>query len=406
MSASNPFFHRGPVAEADYFFGRTQAWAHLSELLNARQHVAIHGQRRIGKTSLLFQLRRTPPPKTQVVYLDSGVFDGLDEEWFYGAIDQALGGEAAARTYPQFLRRLRTLAHTEQHLLLLIDEFELLGANPRFGHSFFNRLRGLAAQCPLQFVTASHTPLGQITFDQPETLSSPFFNIFANLPLPLFTEAEAQELLFTLSARAGQKFTNRTVTLILEFVGTHPLFVQIAGYHWFTAQGASPADPVICAAIEADLRQHLQYYWAHLPDEARYALSTWPQGLSAPMQTLLQSEGWLGMGVVGQLFIVQQSVEGVRWTGRFLLDTRRGLVWVNEKVLILTPTEFALLRLFIEHAGEVLSPEMLEKSLWPTETSPDSERARDAVKKLRAALGESGEALTNRRGVGWTLDSA
>ncbi len=409
MSPQNPFFHRGPISDPNYFFGRTTELRQLSELLNAGQHLAVYGQRRTGKTSLLFQLKKYAAPEWQVAYIDSGILDGLDDEWFYGAVDRALGGEAEAVTYPHFVNRLRELAQTKQRLILLLDEFELLGANPRLGNTFFNRLRGLAAQYPLQFVTASRAPLLQIAFAQPDTLSSPFFNIFAPMPLPLMNESEAQELLATLSEQAGKKFAARAIDFILQLVGTHPLFVQVAGYRVFaataTADMTGEEESKVRAAIESDLIQHLQYYWSHLSDEARYALITLPLGASAALKEFLQAEGWLGMGDVGRRFVTQQKVEGVRWAGEFLLDARRGLAYAREKVLRLTPTEFALLRLFIEHAGEVLSPEFIEKSLWPSEVSPDNERARDAVKKLRAALGEAGEALVNRRGVGWSLES-
>ena len=409
MASQNPFFHRGPISDPKYFFGRTAELRQLSELLNAGQHLAIYGQRRTGKTSLLFQLKNQAAYMWQVAYIDSGILDGLDDEWLYGAVDRALGGEAEAITYPQFVNRLRELAQKNQRLILLLDEFELLGANPRLGNTFFNRLRGLATQYPLQFVTASRAPLLQIAFAQPDTLSSPFFNIFAPLPLPLMNETEASELLTTLSEQAGKKFTAQAIDFILRLVGTHPLFVQVAGYRVFgmaaTADMTGEEELKVRAAIESDLIQHLQYYWRHLSDEARYALITLPLGTSAALKEFLQAEGWLGMGEVGRRFVTQQKVEGVRWAGEFLLDTRRGLVYAREKILRLTPTEFALMRLFIEHAGEVLSPEFIEKNLWPSEVSPDTERARYAVKKLRAALGEAGEALVNRRGVGWSLES-
>jgi hypothetical protein len=49
-------------------------------------------------------------------------------------------------------------------LVLVMDEFELLAANPRLGQPLFNRLRGLAARLPVQFVTASRDPLVTLTF--------------------------------------------------------------------------------------------------------------------------------------------------------------------------------------------------------------------------------------------------
>jgi len=69
----------------------------------------------------------------------------------------------------------------------------------------------------------------------------------------------------------------------------------------------------------------------------------------------------------------------------------------------LTPTEFSLLKVFLEKPGRMLTPQEIETALWPDENILDPERARGVVKKLRNALGESGELLVNRRGQGYLL---
>jgi hypothetical protein len=71
-----------------YFFGRAREAAYLAELLRAGQSVALYGQRRFGKTSLLFHLAHPEisvtyglgPQTTRWAYLDGGALDGLDEE--------------------------------------------------------------------------------------------------------------------------------------------------------------------------------------------------------------------------------------------------------------------------------------------------------------------------------------
>ena len=52
----NPFFHRGPIRQCDYFFNRQREVSQALSLLRNLQNVALVGQRRIGKTSLLFHL--------------------------------------------------------------------------------------------------------------------------------------------------------------------------------------------------------------------------------------------------------------------------------------------------------------------------------------------------------------
>jgi hypothetical protein len=335
------------------------------------------------------------------------MFDGLDEEWLYGAIDRALGGEADAVPYPRFVERLRALQAQNLRLVLALDEFELIAANVRLGPALFNHLRALAAQFPLQFVTASRDPLLHLTFAHPETMSSPFFNIFAPQPLPLFSEAEAADLLTTLSTRASRPFAPDLVSALIEYVGPHPLFVQVAGYRAFAAGGElAPARP----HIRADLDGHLQYYWNNLSPDEQYALAALPllKDNQTPARERLRQAGLLRagayLGAALEEFIRAQTVAGLLQGGPFLLDTRRNLAAAHGRSLRLTPTELAALKLFLERPSETFTAEAIEAALWPTEVSPDPERARGVIKKLRAALGETGEVIVNRRGQGWALE--
>jgi hypothetical protein len=348
------------------------------------------------------------------------MLDGLDEEWLYGAVDRALGGDADAVPYGHFVERLRALAAlpSAPRLILALDEFELMAANPRLGPALFNRLRGLTTQYPLQFITAARDPLWQLTFAHRETLSSPFFNIFAPLPLGLFSDEEAGMLLATLSTR-GRKagFAAETVAFILEWAGPHPLFLQVAAYRTFGALGGHAAKKLtdemmasVRAQVLADLEPHLSYYWDNLDAELQYTLAALPlveRDVRTDAMVQLETAGLIRAGnYLGRAleeFVRRQKVAGLQQAGPFLIDTRRGLAAVGGQQVHLTPTEYAALRLFIEHPGRVLTPEDIEAALWPGEISPDPERARGVVKKLRAALGPAGEAIVNRRGQGYLL---
>jgi DNA-binding response OmpR family regulator len=76
---------------------------------------------------------------------------------------------------------------------------------------------------------------------------------------------------------------------------------------------------------------------------------------------------------------------------------------VDRKLVHLTPTEFAALRLLLQNPGRLVTPEEIEANLWPDEFAPDPERARGIMKKLRTALGEAGDALVTQRGQGYSL---
>jgi len=423
MPQTNPFFHRGPVREPAHFFGRAREVKFITDLLRQGQSVSVSGSRRLGKTSLLMHLAHPDvaaahdlsPSLIRWVYLDGGALDGVTEEQVYGLIDQALGGEAEAVPYMRFTEQLRRLAeHTPSpRLILALDEFELIACNPALGPAFFNHLRGLAAQFPIQFITASKDPILQLTFAHADTLSSPFFNIFAPLALTLFSEAEALELLTTLSTRGGCAFQPDTLAFILEFAGPHPLFLQVAGYRAFAEVGpagglSDSARHSIYQQALADLEPHLQYYWSNLDAEAHYTLAALPllhEESRSPIIERLEGagliRGWAYLGQALENFIRLQQVEGLLQAGPFLVDLRSGQVAVDGEPTYLTRTEFSALKLFLEHPGELLSLEAIEMGLWPGEATTDFERVRGIVKKLRRALGPAGEAIVNRRGRGY-----
>lgn len=423
MIGTNLFFHRGPVRDPAHFFGRKQESAQLFELLGRGQSVSISGQRRLGKTSLLFYVS-TPqvavrygldPSQTRWVYLDGGMIDGLEEESVYGAIDRGMqGSEPESVPYADFVGHVRALAAQNLHLIVILDEFEIFAESAQFQPRLFNRLRGLAAQFPVQFVIASKEPLARLSFANPAVVSSSFFNIFAPFRLSLFQKQEAIEMLTELSARSGSPFQADTITYLLELVGPHPHFLQVAGYHAFGLQRKGKLSPDMRAAVKErtleELEGHLEYYWRDLSGEEQYTLAALPltaiEGYS-PIIARLTDSGLLYenqyLGSVLREFVARQTVNGLLRHRAFVMDERRRLLTVEGKLLHLTPTEFAALHLLMQNPGRLLTPEDIEASLWPEDLAPDPERARGIMKKLRTALGEAGEAIVTQRGQGYSL---
>lgn len=423
MVGTNLFFHRGPVRDPEYFFGRKQETAQLFDLLNRGQSVSISGQRRLGKTSLLFYASTAEvaaghgldPAQACWVYLDGGMLDGLDEESVYGAIDCGMQESEPERVaYETLLGHMRALAAQNLRLIVILDEFELFTENVRFQPRLFNRLRGLAAQFPVQFVIASKEPLSRLTFANPAVVSSSFFNIFAPFRLPLFQEEEAVEMLTSLSERSGATFKADTIAFLLELVGPHPHFLQVAGYHAYGLQNKGALSPDARSAVKErtleELGGHLEYYWRDLSAEEQYTLATLPltafEGYS-PIIARLTDSGLLYendyLGSILKAFVARQSVTGLLRHRLFVMDERRRLLTVDGKLVHLTPTEFAALRLLLQNPGRLLTPEDIESNLWPDEIAPDPERARGIMKKLRTALGEAGEAVVTQRGQGYSL---
>jgi len=416
----NPFFHRGPIHDPAYFFGRQRELVYLFDLVRQRQSVAIFGPRRMGKTSLLFHathpeiIRKAgfDPARTRCVTVDGGMLDGLDEAWLNGAIGRGLGGEIDAIPFDHLVGQVRALARQGDQLIVALDEFDLIAANPRFDASVFNRLKGLAAQYPIQFITASTSPLANLPFASGEARRSHFFNNFAACRLATFDSSEAADLLSALSARSGKPFAEADIERILDWVGTHPLFLQIAAYRVFAAMsndatGVEAIDEIRQQIIE-DIEPHLEYYWNGLTAEDRTTLAALPLHHLPPSDPALQRLASAGViaaasypGDLVREFVRRQSVEGLLQAGPFVMDIRRRVVSVDGKLVHLTPTEFSALRLLLETGSHLLTPEDIETALWPSEIAPDPERARGVMKKLRRTLGTAGEHIVTMRGQGY-----
>jgi len=440
-SARNPFFHRGPIRQRDYFFNRREEVGQALGLLSSLQSVALVGQRRIGKTSLLYQLadpaihaeHGLSPAEYLFVYLNGEELTELSDGEIRSVLAEELGAalEAAGRRGPDLALpegplEYRTFRHivrrlTQQGLKLIfcLDEFEGLGANPHLGPGFFSGLRGLTGQLDVAYITASRTPIHTLAYAQPETLSSPFFNTFAPLYLGLFTDEDAQGLVETLATKASATFAPDLVHLIVELAGPHPLLLQIAGFYAFKAW--RQRDGLLQTGDHHDIRDHFcaeaqphyEYYWRHLTAEEQYALATLPlaqhsqeqrralRSLERQCLVTRNDGGHDYLSPAFQSFVRQQPVPDLLQAGPLVVDLRQRLASCQGEPLNVTKTELDALVYFLQHAGRVITPQELEEALWPGEYVEDPERVRSLIKGLRKALGSRADCLATRWGVGY-----
>ncbi|MCE2520830.1 MAG: ATP-binding protein [Alphaproteobacteria bacterium] len=66
----------GQAVVGDDLYGRQHELARLREMLGQGEHVLMLAPRRVGKTSLMLELRRTPPGDCDVIYVDVEGGDG------------------------------------------------------------------------------------------------------------------------------------------------------------------------------------------------------------------------------------------------------------------------------------------------------------------------------------------
>jgi hypothetical protein len=288
----NPFVYGGPV-DVGGFFGRQHEVKLVFEQVTnrARGCVAVIGERRIGKTSLLHYiaapdvLRRWNLDEQSSIFLfvDCGAIAPMTMTRFwqdilrrlrrelerrqqYGGLVAkvaALIGQAEIRTTDvEFLMEdLR-----DEHLLLvmLLDEFEWVVRTDADSEAATRELLGGIrslinhASRALSVIVATRRPLDEICRDL-RFMGSPFYNNFVYLHLRPFSLEEADSLLDQMLKDTGIVFSPGARTLIDELAGTHPLLLQAAAACVFDAQrdaGPSAIDRRLVLERFMDLTDH------------------------------------------------------------------------------------------------------------------------------------------------------
>jgi hypothetical protein len=441
VPVSNPFFHRGPIRDPAYFYGRQNELGQVMSLLGSQQSVSLVAQRRIGKTSFLFHIAHPQvfsayglhPGEHLFVYVDCGGLGHLDQAGLCRVLLEELadalvvGGHGTAQlevpagdqpvTFRAFEHALRGLVRDGWKPIFLVDEFERVSHNPHLDPDFFSGLRALAAKYPLAYVIASKQPLLELTYADASTLSSPFFNIFASLRLGLFAEQEALELLGSLAGRGGVTFAPPTLEFLLHLAGPHPLFLQIAGYHAFALHQAggralTPAEhPELHDRFLAAATEHYTYYWRNLTASEQRALAALPTSqaeqpevarrLEQDCLVLRRAAGYDYVSSAWRAFVRAQPLPGLLKAGPLTIDEGQRQAMLHGQPLSLTATQYTLLVHLVEHAGQVVTADDLETAVWGEAYVEDPERLKSVIKGLRRALGESADRLENVRGVGY-----
>lgn len=234
-----------PIARPACFFGRTKELTRCFALLKRRplQNIAIIGQRRSGKTSLLKQLASiTTVPIEQLrphqksdwlpqpahyrwIFIDFQDARFANREGIIHYLLKALG---IAFDGPVDLALFMELVseHLHQPTLILLDE---IGAGlqrcPDLDDMFWDSLRSLATHQTggnLAFVLSSRLPPTQLAYSTGH--SSPFFNIFGYATtLGPLSDPEAKQLI----ASSPIPFSAVDAEWILEHSQGWPFLLQV-----------------------------------------------------------------------------------------------------------------------------------------------------------------------------------
>jgi len=236
----NPFTNRGVITNPDDFFGREDQINEILTRLRSMQSSSIVGERRIGKSSLLYHLmqtgaRRLDDPSYRFLFLNlqEGQFHTVTG--FLKAVLKELAvdaeaikpGDSLGDRLTAFTDQVRALEQSGQRVVLCLNDFETtIKRREEYAEAFFDHMRAQLEMQRLAFVTTSQKNLQALSLEG--RLASPFYNLFSLIELRAFTETEAGKFVEKYHQQIG--FTDDERNLILsslESIGFHPLKLRI-----------------------------------------------------------------------------------------------------------------------------------------------------------------------------------
>ncbi len=90
-------------------------------------------------------------------------------------------------------------------------------------------------------------------------------------------------------------------------------------------------------------------------------------------------------------------------SGTVLLDTDRHEVFLRNKTLDVTATEFRILSTLLRKAGRVFTRDELVDEIWGPESEVDPRNVDTHLRRLRAKMGEDADVIQTIRGVGYRV---
>ena len=267
MSEENPFSNRTMIMNPDEFFGRNEQLETIFKRLVNLQSCDISGERKIGKSSLLYhiflKMHTELGDDYEAVYIDMqdpkyhtvGGFLKYSLKELGSNSEVISSSNSLNEKLVAFTESIESL-RKEKLPVLLIDECENMIKRQEFNNEFFETMRSLGNNGNLAYVTASLHSIKGLCMQG--NFTSPFYNIFSDVPLGMFSTEETHE--FLSAERNGFKFNEYEITFIEEIADNNPLHLQIACYHVFENRGKTWNEKKLTKVIKKEFN-HYKDWW-------------------------------------------------------------------------------------------------------------------------------------------------
>ena len=289
----NPYIVGNPVRRPEMFFGREAEFQFIHLTLESQPGgcvILLVGERRTGKTSILYQIMQGRMGESYVpVFLDMQALvvdsDGEFLEALAAIIERALPGPDLFKTYLQkhtsflaFSRFVESVARgsRSQRLIFLVDEYELIEQRIRAGK--------LSAEIP-RFLNAlieqvpglSYVFTGSSSFD-PNSIWSELFGKSFYREISFLHRRDAEDLIRRPLGKRVQ-FVGNAVADLIRLSNGHPFFTQLLCQNLVDATNETRSGVVDSRRVKEVLQRvtehpppQLLYLWGRLSRVQKLAL--------------------------------------------------------------------------------------------------------------------------------------
>lgn len=296
-----PYVTGTPLKSDDVFVGRDDVFAFIREnLLGTHQNnaVILHGQRRTGKTSVLYRLGRVMTETHYAVLIDmQGKPARGEAEFLYSIADDIvftleehdifveMPEREDFEDAPEFFFRNRFLRHLykelddDKNILLLFDEFEELQQRVQDGRlspEIFTFLRNLMQhENRLDFVFSGTHKLEQLGAEYWSVL----FNIAVYKPITFLSPSEVRRLILEPVADKSIEYDSLAIKRMASVTAGHPYFTQLVLHEMIVYYNETERTYITVTDVDDVLERivergeaHFKYIWAESSEEEQILL--------------------------------------------------------------------------------------------------------------------------------------
>ncbi len=313
----NPYIAGNPVTGADMFFGRQDVFDFINNSLIGRHQdniIVLFGQRRTGKTSVLYQMHRHLDPRYIPVLVD---LQGLSMEGTTGFLWEL------AYTIQRTLRRNRDIklprpqradfaadpryhfqevflpqvreAIGDRHLLLMFDEAVLLEDKVRSGQlekSIFPFIGSLMQHYDwLNFIFSTGSKLEHLQREYSELFRVALYKKIS------FLSREDTLALVTQPVRDVYEYDDEALERIYRITSGHPYYTQLLCHSLFTRWEQQDGPVVTATDVEAVLPEvvergtaNLKFVWEDASAEEQAVLAALAEAINRKGRAVTRKE--------------------------------------------------------------------------------------------------------------------